>query len=1002
MDSFVHLHVHSNFSMMRGVSSAENLCKAAKTAGFNTLAITDTNGFYGLIHFLEAARQYGIRPIVGAHLQTKTETVVILAKTPTGYELLSDLITRRHLQENFSLLKEFPNSPRHLALLSSAPNLLKAMNGRADCWVEVPAGPHSRKALKIANDLKIPPIASNAVYFAHPDDYSLHRLLRAIDLNRTLSDLPPEEVAQADQWLKSTAQMLVHFPNCPEALANSVKLARQCHTAWNHSHTIFPHYQDQQGDHFTLLLEECRKGIHWRYGQTSTAIEKRLAEEIQLIRSKGYVDYFLVVADIVRRRPIHCGRGSAAASLVSYLLGITHVDPMRHNLLFGRFLNPQRQDHPDIDVDFPWDERDELLHELVEHYGVDRLASVANHVGFGGRAALREVAKVYGVPAAEIKQVTRRMSSWTHPARISERLEVHPKFQGFPLDPPWPEIFQLASRLESIPRHLSVHCGGVILAPDRISRYVPMERSANGNHIVQWEKDQTEKAGLVKIDLLGNRSLAVIRDALAAVKKNTGTFLDYAAFNPLDDPATLKLIGRGNTMGVFYVESPAMRQLQHKTRRGDFEHLVIHSSIIRPAANRYIQEYIHRLHGAPYQPLHQSLKQTLEETYGILVYQEQVVQVAMILAGFDWAEADGLRKVLSKKSTQQLSSYRQRFSEGCSQRGVSEEVVNIIWDMFTSFAGYSFCKPHSASYALVSFKSAYLKAHYPAEFMAAVLSNGGGYYSTFAYISEARRMGVEVLGPDVNQSDWSYRGKGKRIRIGLQQLQNIRQTALENILRQRDKYGPFTSVENLMQRVDITPADAIVLAKSGALDCLSRGLNRPQLLWLMEAILNSRVQWERRSVGKSSQLNLFHRSSKIMPPLLPDLTAQQKWRHETETLGFVLSVHPLVIFEKAIHALPYPLVTASDLGQHIGRRVWLLGWPITRKEIVTKEGELMEFVSFEDQTAIYETVFFPKAFNRFCQYLDADRAYVLYGRVESEFDTVSVAVQRLQAIKANV
>jgi len=1002
MDAFVHLHVHSNFSMMRGASSAEALCEAAKKAGFSTLAITDTNGFYGLIHFLEAARRHDIRPIVGAHVQSGTETAVVLAKTPAGYELLSELLTRRHLQENFSLLDEFPEGPEHLALLSSDSKLLKALRRRADCWVEAPAGPGSRKALKLAGELGLPPVASNAVYFADPDGYLLHRLLRAIDLNRTLSDLPHEEVARPEQWLQSSEQMAVHFPDCPEARTNAAKLAGQCHTAWDQSRTIFPHYRDRQDDHFTLLLGRCRAGIEWRYGATGAAIEKRLAEELDLIRTKGYVDYFLVVADIVRRRPIHCGRGSAAASLVSYLLGITHVDPIRHNLLFGRFLNPQRRDHPDIDVDFPWDEREDLLRELVEHYGAERLASVANHVGFGGRAALREVAKVYGVPAAEIKQVTRRMSFFTNPARIQERLEAHPKFHNFPLDPPWPEIFQLASRLESIPRHLSVHCGGVILVPDRVSRYVPVERSANGNQIIQWEKEQTEKAGLVKIDLLGNRSLAVIRDALAAVAKNTGNCLDYARFNPLDDPATVELIRRGDTMGVFYVESPAMRQLQQKTRRGDFEHLVIHSSIIRPAANRYIQEYVRRLHGAPYQPLHPSLQETLAETYGILVYQEQVVQVAMVLADFDWAEADSLRKVLSKKSTRQLTNYQQRFREGCARKGIAREVQDAVWDMFTSFAGYSFCKPHSASYALVSYKSAYLKAHYPAEFMAAVLSNGGGYYSTFAYISEARRMGLEVLGTDINQSDWNYLGKQKTIRVGLQQLQNIRQTTVENIIQQREKEGPYTSLANLLARVEITPADAAVLARSGALDGLAGGLNRPQLLWVLEAMLNVRAPARGKPAARSEQRNLFPRRTVITAPLLPDLTVQQKWRQEIETLGFVLSVHPLEMLKPALSALPYPIAAASELARHVGRRVWLWGWPITRKEVVTKEGEPMEFVSFEDQTAMYEAVFFPDAFKRFCQHLDADRAYLLYGRVESEFDVPSLTVQQLRPVKARV
>jgi DNA-directed DNA polymerase III PolC len=996
-DSFIHLHVHSHYSMMWGVSSFKALCEAATGAGFEYLAMTDTNGFYGLVNFLETAGRFGIRPIVGAHLGTGTKTAVILAKTARGYELISDLITRRHLDENFTLPRDFPEAPDDLAVLSSHEETVKALRTRTDCRVEVVPGTPGRAALKMANALGIPPVATNAVYFAKPDDYPLHRLVRAIDLNRTLSTIPPEELIQPEQWLKPAARMADHFPNAPEALGNTVKLARECLTAWDHFQTVFPHYQDRHEDHFALLLEKCRQGIEWRYGHGGPAVEKRLWEELELIRSKGYVDYFLVVADIVRRRPIHCGRGSAAASLVSYLLGITHVDPIRHQLLFGRFLNPHRQDHPDIDVDFPWDERDDLMEELERYYGPERLAMVSNHVGFGARASVREVAKVYGIPAAEIREVTRRMSYWTHPAGIRERVERHPKFRGFPLDPPWPEIFDLAARLEPIPRHLSVHCGGLVIAPDRVSRYVPVERSAKGARIIQWEKDQAESAGLVKIDLLGNRSLAVIRDALAAVKKNTGRDLDYALFNPLDDPATLKLLGEGNTMGVFYVESPAMRQLQHMTRRGDFEHLVIHSSIIRPAANRYIQEYVRRAHGQPYEPLHPRLRDILAETYGILVYQEDVVRVSMALAGFSWAEADGLRKVLSKKSPERISAYRKQFHDGCLRQGLSVELINTIWDMILSFAGYSFCKPHSASYALVSFKSAYLKAHYPAEFMAAVISNGGGYYTTSAYISEARRMGLIVSGPDINESDWCYLGKEKTIRVGFQQLQGIRRETLQAVLNERSRNGPFLSLPDLLERVKrLHSADAAILVKSGSLDSLAGDFNRPRILWYVEAWLNAHRAASKRD--EASPWASLRSRAKIRVPPLPALTPRQKWDREVETLGLVLSVHPLTIFEPFVAPYRNRIVPAANLARYVGQRIWVLGWPVTRKEVLTREGEAMEFISLEDQTAIYEAVFFPKAFRRFCQDLDMNRAYLINGRVESEFETASLNVYQLYRV----
>jgi error-prone DNA polymerase len=1011
---FVHLHVHSSYSMMNGVSSPEALCREAAKAGFTHLALTDTNGFYGLINFLEAARANGIEPLVGVEVKTGQTSAVILARTAAGYEILSDLITRLHIEDDFSLFRSLPGRNPDLVLLSADPELLNALRDRMECFFEIVPGPSDRKLLQTAKQIGIAPVATNAVHFAEEDGFPLHRLVRAIALNKTLGSLAPEDIVPPGRRLKSAREMSSHFPNCPEALANSVKIARSCHTAWDGFQTVFPYYMDKNEDHFALLLSKCRQGISWRYGKTGSAIEDRLAEELGLIRSKGFVDYFLVVADIVRRRPIHCGRGSGAASLVSYLLRITHVDPMRHNLLFGRFLNPERKDLPDIDVDFPWDERDGLFEEITACYGSQRLALVSNHVGFRGRASVRETAKVYGVPASEIKEVTRRMHYWSS-HEIWKQIKSSPKFHNFPLDPPWPEIIDLSSRLESLPRNIGTHCGGMVLVPDRVSRYVPVQISAKGVRIIQWEKDQTEKAGLVKIDLLGNRSLAVIRDTIEAIRENTGTSIYYPNFNPVDDPKTREIISRGNTMGVFYLESPAMRLLQQKAGAGDFEHVVIHSSIIRPAANRFIRQYLRRLHGEPYEPLHPSLKDILAENYGILVYQEDVVQAAMAMAGFSWGEADGLRKVISKKSREQLSDYKMRFAQGCARNGICPVIVERVWDMFTSFSGYSFCKPHSASYALVSFKSAYLKAHHPAEFMAAVLSNGGGYYSAFAYISEARRMGIKVMGPDINESRLPYTGRGQTIRTGFQQLQAIRKSAIEAIMEERNRGGPFLSIEDFIGRVKvqsgfpISATDVAILVKSGAMDSISGPLNRPQILWFIEARLNGFHPKDTRA-----QMAAFRPRSPIKVPDLPDFPYRRKWAHESETLGFPLSVHPLELAEPFFRSLrpagrqqkpaqnnnPSFMVSASDMAAHVGKMVRMKGWPVTRKEVLTREGEEMEFFTFEDQTGIFETVFFPKPFRRFCQDLDMSHAYLLHGLVESEFDVASLNVDYAYRIKS--
>ncbi|MEK7798581.1 MAG: DNA polymerase III subunit alpha, partial [Acidobacteriota bacterium] len=666
---------------------------------------------------------------------------------------LCRILTRRHLDPAFSVFDALRADSGGLAVLSPSLAVLQATleaRGPRDLYLALGASAAPSAAegaltrLRAARRLGIEPVAVNDVHFVDAGGFELHRLLRAIALNTTLDRVPPEELASPQAWLKPPAEMERAYPHCPEAVAATVRIAEECaldEAPWGA--LVFPRFADlaidgaaangTPGDSFALLQVRCEEGARRRYGAVTPAVRARLEHELAIIRDKNFADYFLVVQEIVKRSPRTAGRGSAAASIVSYVLGITHVEPIRHDLYFERFLNRGRVDPPDIDVDFCWDERDEMLDWVFKTLGEERTAMIANHVTFRARAAVREVAKVHGLPDAEIARVATGLSRYwgaetaleaTARSPLFRGEEFNPKRGGMLARPPWPEILQAAARLDGFPRHLSVHCGGVVIAPDGVSSHVPVERAAKGVRIIQWEKDQAEEAGLVKIDLLGNRSLSVIRDACAAVRAGGGPDLPYGAFDPLDDPRTQERLRDGDTMGVFYVESPAMRQLQQKTRRGDFEHLVIHSSIIRPAANDYIREYVRRLRGGAWTSLHPILDEVLHETYGIMCYQEDVARTAIRMAGFTDAEADGLRKVLSKKwAGKKVEDYRQQFSRGALARGIAPIVVQEVWRMILSFSGYSFCKPHSASYALVSFKSCYLKAHHPAEFMAAVVAN---------------------------------------------------------------------------------------------------------------------------------------------------------------------------------------------------------------------------------------------------------------------------------------
>jgi len=981
---------------MDGVPTLEALCHAVHAQGQDTFALTDTNGLYGAIHFLDVARDTGLKPILGAELVHETHRAVLLAKTPTGYANLCRILSARHCDEPFDFLGTVAQHRAGLAILSDDPLALTtwSQDSTEDLYVEVTPGSETHEAVAFSRQRGLPPVATTRATFLRPADYQAHRLLRAIAENTTLSRLRADQCVAPSQWLMPEAVLARYYPNVPEALTNTCRIADACDTNWDFKETIFPAFRElSAGAAFETLRTKTYEGALWRYGTLSERVKQRIEKELTVIRDKGYAHYFLVVDEIVRQAPRTCGRGSAAASIVSYCLGITHVDPIRHNLLFERFLNPGRHDPPDIDIDFPWDERPKILEWAFAHYGHCHAAMVANQNTLATRAAMREIAKVYGMPAGEIGKaltlIQRRadfvdvmpgMTMKTWAAHVCETIHLRA---------PWPEILLWSGQLQGHFRNLGLHAGGIVLVPDEIRRYVPVEISASGLPVIQWEKDQTEDAGLVKIDLLGNRSLAVIRDALAAIKRNTGVAIDYATWDPISDPATNELIRQGDTMGCFYVESPATRLLLKKLWTGMppprreqtdvFEYLVVVSSIIRPAANVFGDEFVRRAHGHRYEPLHPLLDDVLADTLGIMVYQEDVMKVAVAVGGFSVEDGDQLRKVLSKKHKErQLRDYQRQFYDGALARGVQRRVIDTIWAMIMSFVGYSFCKPHSASYAQVSFKSAYLRAHYPAEFIAAVVSNQGGYYSTFAYLSEGRRMGLTILPPDINASEWEYTGSGKTVRVGLMQIKALQEDFVKRILTERQANGLYRSLRNFLDRVKPEMAQAKLLIKAGCFDSIAGELTRPGLLWRLFA------------------------SQATMPPSYVPIPAEysslQKLTHELDLFGFPLSCHPLELFKEVTARIPH--ILAKHLAQHVGEEVTVIGWLITEKIISTKKGEPMEFITLEDETGLYDATVFPNTYRRYCHLLVTNQAYVVTGLVEEQFSTVTLTVKELRLLAA--
>ncbi len=966
----------------------------ARSQGSPALALTDTNGLYGAIRFIEVAQTYGLRPILGAELTHKQHRAVLLVKNYHGYKNLCRLLSERHCDENFDCIAAVQAHRRGLIILSDDLPALAIWKRHcpADLYVELTAGALMHQALAFSRRTNLPPVATNRVHFLRREEFPLHQILRAIALNTTLSQLPPASCCAPHHWFIPLDSLQAHFPHVPHAISNTLKIAQACYTDWSSRKSIFPSFGELSNtDAFLKLQEKTYAGAQWRYKDPSSAVIDRIEHELKVIREKGYAHYFLVVDEIVRQAPRTCGRGSAAASIVSYCLGITHVDPIRHNLFFERFLNPGRYDPPDIDIDFPWDERDRIIDFVFARYGSRQAGMVANHTTLALRAAIREVAKVYGMSPAEMHQVSQLF------ARQPSSLAT--------LRKPWPDILSRACQLQDKLRHLSLHCGGIVIVPDDLRQHVPVEVAAKGVPVIQWEKDQAEDAGLVKIDLLGNRSLAVIRDALAAIAEHTGRHIDYARWDPLSDPVTQTFIQQGNTIGCFYIESPATRLLlkklwtgmpTHQRAQADvFEYLIIISSLVRPAANRFIQQFVRRAHGQAYRPLHPLVEDVLAETHGIMVYQEDVTKVVMCLAGFSAEEGDQLRKILSKKHKhRQLQDYRQQFFDGALTRGVDTHTIQTVWDMIMSFSGYSFCKPHSASYAQVSFKSAYLRAHYPAEFMAAVISNQGGFYSTFAYLSEARRMGLTILPLDINTSEWAYRGIERTLHLGFMQLKRLEHTFIARILEERKHNGPYQSFQDFLTRLNPEPAQTRLLILAGCFDAIAGEVTRPGLLWRLYA-KHPISSLSSKQSNLKNVISLLPTSSTL--PIPNDYTHERQIQHEIQLFGFPLQCHPLTLYTQSWSHLN--LLYAREMSMHIGQRITMVGWLITEKSAVTKHGEAMTFLTLEDTTGLYDATMFPKVFQQYGPLLSNECPLILKGKVEEEFGAITLTITQMRMIE---
>lgn len=992
---------------MRGADRPETLAAAAAKRGIGALALTEYGGLYSAVAHQKACDEAGIKPLFGLEipvcgageeerpgLEPGGDTAVLLARSERGWGELSRLATLHATVRPYDLVEELTDNAELYVLSRSAEFLERARRA-------VPAGllfaelvahegeEGARRLAAWAEERGIACVASNDVWYVNAEDQEIAAVLAAMRRLKTIGSLAPAEVPSAAAWLVPPLAMERAFRWHPAALANAAAIADDCRCRLTLGVHRLPRYDRlQDGSSLAELRRRCIEHLPGRYpaGPPPEALQ-RLGDELGVVARMGFADYLLMVHDIAgeaARRGIRAfGRGSASASIICYLLQITHVDPIRYNLTFERFMNDARTDLPDVDLDFPWNRRDEMLTWVYDRFGHDRVAMIATHATFRARGGLREVAKAMGVPDVEIGRVTRRIPHISAEA-LDSALETLPECRDLPLrTEPWKSIARIARRIDGFPRHLSVHPCGIVIAPSRLDRIVPLENAAKGLVVTQMDMYPVEDLGLVKMDLLGQRTLAVISDSLEVINSRPQREGPLVKLDDLVlDPPTRALMRTGASMGCFYIESPGMRSLLAKLKVESFEMLTAASSVIRPgpADSGMMKSFVERSCGRePVRHLHPKMEELLGETFGVMIYQEDVMRVAHEIAGMSLGDADRMRRSMTKKRFHEpIARLQGRFIEGAEKRGVSAEVAEEIWRQVSSFAGYAFCKSHSASFAQVSIQAAHLKVHYPAEFMAAVLTNGGGFYTAAAYLQEARRLGLRILPPYVDKAQIGYQGRERALMVGLMAVKNVSAGTMERIVALR----PYRDLGDFLARVRPARDEAESLAACGALDRF--GYNRPQLMWLIQ----------NKQAEVQGDLLTGLEARRLEAPPVPDYPLEERLRREQESLDFTVSAHPLALY--AGRARAEKTVPAAEFRRWRGKAVSALGWLVHSKRTRTQRGDYMMFMSMEDLSGAFETVLFPQTYDRFGAVLRGQGPYLVFGKVVSDAGVLSLNAQEVK------
>lgn len=1052
MSSFVHLHVHTEYSLLDGATRLRQLVERAKEFGMPAVALTDHGVMYAAVKFYQLAREAGIKPILGcevyvaprtrfdkeARLDERSYHLTLLAETNEGYQNLLILVSKASTEGfyyrprvDLDLLRQHAKgiialsgclSGQILSLLDQGQDELaekmlleyQGIFGQENFFVEVQnQGLEEQRRLnprliRLARSRGVPLIVTNDVHYLERADAEVQDILLCIQTGKTLSDPERLKFSNDQFYFKSPEEMAELFHDLPEAIANTVEVANRCRVELDFDHFHLPHFPLPEGITAEAYLRDlCAQGTRARYGEPKAAVRERLEYELNMIEKMGFTSYFLIVHDFIdfaRRRgiPVGPGRGSAAGSLVAYVLGITAVDPLQYGLIFERFLNPERVTMPDIDIDFCYVRRDEVIRYVTEKYGEDRVAQIITFGTMAARAVIRDVGRVLELPYTQIDRIARLIPGGPR-VTIAKALEYSGELREYLAENPDARtVVEIGRKLEGLPRHASTHAAGVVVSREPLHTYTPVQRNKD-EITTQFDMEDLESIGLLKMDFLGLRTLTVIHDTVEMLKER-GIEIDISRL-PLDDPKPYQLLREIRTAGVFQMESRLYQRLCRDLQPENFDDIVAMMALGRPGAlqSGMMEDYFlcrHEKKKVRY--LHPALEPILRETYGLILYQEQVMQIASLLADYSLGEADILRRGMGKKKASLIQQHRERFVSGAGRHGIPAEMAHTIFDQMEYFGGYGFNKSHSVAYALIAYQIAYLKTYYPVEFMAASLTSVMGSSGKVAfYIEECRQMGIEVLAPDVNESGMHFTVVGaNQIRFGLAAVKNVGTGAIGEIVKGRSE-EPYQSLTDFCYKVDIGRVNVKVLEsliRCGAMDSL--GGRRSQYTAVLETVVQ-RAQYAQREQGKgqlslTDQLEGVEGFRQIADPLpdLPEYLPEEILKMEKELLGFYLTAHPLDPYRARYYR--FTQMKIGELSElEDGSEVVVGGVLADLKSHTTKKGQMMAFFTLEDWSGSIEGVIFPFIYAKSHMLLRRDQPVLIVGKLEQREEELSLIAEQI-------